>query len=31
VMMTVFAGFGMMLSAYIHRDTELPRGGGLRL
>lgn len=31
VMMTVFAGFGMILSAYIHRDVELPRGGGLRL
>ena len=31
VMMTVFAGFGMMLSAYIHSETELPRGGGLRL
>ncbi len=29
VMMTVLAGFGMMLSAHLHRDIELPRGAGL--
>ncbi len=28
VMMTVLAGFGMMFSAYLHSDTELPRGSG---
>lgn len=31
VMMTVLAGFGMVLSAHVHRDTELPRGSGLLL
>ncbi len=31
VMMTVLAGFGMILSAHIHRDIELPRGSGLLL
>ena len=31
VMMTVLAGFGMMLSAHLHRDIELPRGAGLLL
>ncbi|MBL4853237.1 MAG: rod shape-determining protein RodA [Robiginitomaculum sp.] len=31
VMMTVLAGFGMILSAHIHRDVELPRGSGLLL
>lgn len=31
VMMTVLGGFGMMLSAYIYRETELPRGSGLLL
>lgn len=31
VMMTVLAGFGMMLSAHLHRETELPRGSGLIL
>lgn len=31
VMMTVLAGFGMMFSAHIHRETELPRGSGLLL
>ena len=28
VMMTVMAGFGIVLSAHIHRDIELPRGSG---
>lgn len=31
VMMTVLAGFGIILSAYLHKDTELPRGSGLLL
>ena len=31
VMMTVLAGFGIILSAHLHRDTELPRGSGLLL
>jgi len=31
VMMTVLAGFGMILSAHLHRETELPRGSGLLL
>ena len=31
VMLTVLAGFGMMLSAHVHRETELPRGSGLLL
>lgn len=31
VMMTVLAGFGIILSAHLHRNTELPRGSGLLL
>jgi len=31
VMMTVLAGFGIILSAHLHRDIELPRGSGLLL
>ncbi|PHR60461.1 MAG: rod shape-determining protein RodA [Robiginitomaculum sp.] len=31
VMMTVLAGFGLMFSAHLHRETELPRGSGLLL
>ncbi len=31
VMMTVLAGFGIILSAHLHRNTELPRGSGLVL
>lgn len=31
VMMTVLAGFGIILSAHLHRNTELPRGSGLIL
>ena len=31
VMMTVLAGFGIILSAYVHKNTELPRGSGLLL
>jgi len=31
VMMTVLAGFGIILSAHLHRETELPRGSGLLL
>jgi len=31
VMMTVLAGFGIILSAHLYRDTELPRGSGLLL
>lgn len=31
VVMTVLAGFGLMFSAYLHNDTELPRGSGLLL
>ncbi|MBL4766201.1 MAG: rod shape-determining protein RodA [Rhodobacteraceae bacterium] len=31
VMLAVLAGFGMMFSAHLHRDTELPRGSGLLL
>lgn len=31
VMMTVLAGFGMMFSAHLHSETELPRGSGLLL
>ncbi len=31
VMMTVFAGFGMILSAHLYRDRELPRDAGLKL
>ena len=31
VMMTVLAGFGIILSADLYRETELPRGSGLLL
>lgn len=31
VMLAVLAGFGLMFSAHLHRDTELPRGSGLLL
>lgn len=31
VMMTVLAGFGIILSAHLYRETELPRGSGLLL
>jgi len=31
VMFTVLAGFGMILSAHLHRETQLPRGSGLLL
>ncbi|MCF6220629.1 MAG: rod shape-determining protein RodA [Robiginitomaculum sp.] len=31
VMMTVLAGFGIILSAHLHKNTELPRGSGLLL
>jgi len=31
VMMTVLIGFGLILSAHLHRETELPRGSGLLL
>ena len=31
VMFTVMAGFGMILSAHLHRETKLPRGSGLLL
>ncbi|MEE9272653.1 MAG: rod shape-determining protein RodA [Robiginitomaculum sp.] len=31
VMMTVLAGFGIILSAHLHRNKELPRGSGLLL
>lgn len=31
VMLTVLSGFGLILSAYIHRDTKLPHGTGLIL
>ena len=31
VMFTVMAGFGMILSAHLHRETKLPRGSGLQL
>ena len=27
VMLTVLAGFGIMFSAYLHRETELPNSG----
>ena len=31
VMLTVLAGFGIILSAHLHHDVELPRGAGLLL
>ncbi len=31
VMMMIFAGFGIILSAHLYRDVELPRTGGLKL
>ncbi len=31
VMLTVFAGFGLILSAVLHNDEKLPRGRGLIL
>lgn len=31
VMMTVMLGFGLMMSAFLYNDTELPRGSGLLL
>jgi rod shape determining protein RodA len=31
VMFTVMAGFGMILSAHLHREMKLPRGSGLLL
>jgi len=31
VMLTVLVGFGLILSAHLHRETELPRGSGLLL
>lgn len=31
VMLAVLAGFGLILSAHLHRQTELPRGAGLLL
>ena len=31
VMFTVLAGFGIILSAHLHRETKLPRGSGLLL
>ncbi len=31
VMMTVLTGFGVILSAHLYRETELPRGSGLLL
>lgn len=31
VMLAVMAGFGLILSAHLHRDQELPRGTGLLL
>ena len=31
VMLTVLTAFGLILSAYIHRDIKLPRGSGLIL
>jgi len=31
VMLVVLAGFGLILSAHVHRDSDLPRGAGLLL
>lgn len=31
VMLVVLAGFGLVLSAHVHRDSDLPRGAGLLL
>ncbi len=31
VMLAVLSGFGLILSAHLHRQTELPRGAGLLL
>jgi len=31
VMLVVLAGFGLILSAHVHRESDLPRGAGLLL
>ena len=28
-MLVIMAGFGLMMSIYVHRQEELPRGGGI--